>query len=426
MCLMIDLEAEGSRPRRALLVGRTEDKALSDHDTLRELSSLVKTAGLTVAGTIVLRRNEPSAKFGMGSGKAEEISLQAQELDADEIVFDFEISPTQQRNWDSLTGKTCLDRQEVIIRIFAARAITREAVLQVELARMEYSLPRLTHAHEYLSRQRGGAFGNKGSGETQLELDRRGVMNRIALVKKELKAVRKDRATMRKRRERVPVPSCAIVGYTNAGKSSLLNALTDAGVLSEDKLFATLDPTTKRYSLPNGRTILLTDTVGFIRNLPHTLVDAFHATLEEAAFADAVLIVLDASDPDIAVHEKTTKEVLSEVGAADRPVLTVLNKIDRLDDVSRQTLRALYPDAVSISAKTREGFQSLISRIDSLLGGDEGVYLLPHARQDLVAFAHREGSVSSIEYGDEFIRMHARSSGRLSAALAPFAEKGHV
>ncbi|MCD1654176.1 GTPase HflX [Treponema zuelzerae] len=423
---MIDLEAEGSRPRRALLVGRTEDKALSDHDALRELSSLVKTAGLTVAGTIVLRRNEPSAKFGMGSGKAEEISLQAQELDADEIVFDFEISPTQQRNWDSLTGKTCLDRQEVIIRIFAARAITREAVLQVELARMEYSLPRLTHAHEYLSRQRGGAFGNKGSGETQLELDRRGVMNRIALVKKELKAVRKDRATMRKRRERVPVPSCAIVGYTNAGKSSLLNALTDAGVLSEDKLFATLDPTTKRYSLPNGRTILLTDTVGFIRNLPHTLVDAFHATLEEAVFADAVLIVLDASDPDIAVHEKTTKEVLSEVGAADRPVLTVLNKIDRLDEMSRQTLRALYPDAVSISAKTREGFQSLISRIDSLLGGDEGVYLLPHARQDLVAFAHREGSVSSIEYGDEFIRMHARSSGRLSAALAPFAEKGHA
>ncbi len=426
MCLMINLEAEGSRPRRALLVGRTEDKALSDHDALRELSSLVKTAGLTVAGTIVLRRNEPSAKFGMGSGKAEEISLQAQELDADEIVFDFEISPTQQRNWDSLTGKTCLDRQEVIIRIFAARAITREAVLQVELARMEYSLPRLTHAHEYLSRQRGGAFGNKGSGETQLELDRRGVMNRIALVKKELKAVRKDRATMRKRRERVPVPSCAIVGYTNAGKSSLLNALTDAGVLSEDKLFATLDPTTKRYSLPNGRTILLTDTVGFIRNLPHTLVDAFHATLEEAAFADAVLIVLDASDPDIAVHEKTTKEVLSEVGAADRPVLTVLNKIDRLDEMSRQTLRALYPDAVSISAKKREGFQSLISRIDSLLGGDEGVYLLPHARQDLVAFAHREGSVSSIEYGDEFIRMHARSSGRLSAALAPFAEKGHA
>jgi len=423
---MIDLEAEGSRPRRALLVGRTEDKALSDHDALRELSSLVKTAGLTVAGTIVLRRNEPSAKFGMGSGKAEEISLQAQELDADEIVFDFEISPTQQRNWDSLTGKTCLDRQEVIIRIFAARAITREAVLQVELARMEYSLPRLTHAHEYLSRQRGGAFGNKGSGETQLELDRRGVMNRIALVKKELKAVRKDRATMRKRRERVPVPSCAIVGYTNAGKSSLLNALTDAGVLSEDKLFATLDPTTKRYSLPNGRTILLTDTVGFIRNLPHTLVDAFHATLEEAAFADAVLIVLDASDPDIAVHEKTTKEVLSEVGAADRPMLTVLNKIDRLDGVSRQTLRALYPDAVSISAKTREGFQSLISRIDFLLGGDEGVYLLPLVRQDLVAFAHREGSVSSIEYGDEFIRMHARSSGRLSAALAPFAEKGHV
>jgi len=417
---MIDLEGESNKPILALLVGKTDDKAMTDADCVRELSSLAETAGLTVAGTVVLRRFEPAPKFGMGTGKAAEIAALAKELEAEQIVFDFEISPTQQRNWDELSGITCLDRQELIIRIFAGRARTREAVLQVELARLEYSLPRLAHTYTALSRQRGGRYGTKGSGETQLELDRRTVLDRISLIKKDLVVVRRDRATQRKRRERVPVPSCAIVGYTNVGKSSLLNALTGAGVLSEDKLFATLDPTTRRFNLPTGRPILLTDTVGFIRNLPHGLIDAFHATLEEAAFADAILLVLDASDPEIAMQLNTTREVLGEVGAGDRPVMLVLNKMDLVDDFTRARLVSDYSDAVPISAQTKEGFEEFVKRIDILLSGDERRYLLPPSRSDLVAFAHREGSVLEVRYLDDAIELRARTSGKLAVALEEF------
>ena len=417
---MIDLEGESNKPILALLVGKTDDKAMTDADCVRELSSLAETAGLTVAGTVVLRRFEPAPKFGMGTGKAAEIAALAKELEAEQIVFDFEISPTQQRNWDELSGITCLDRQELIIRIFAGRARTREAVLQVELARLEYSLPRLAHTYTALSRQRGGRYGTKGSGETQLELDRRTVLDRISLIKKDLVVVRRDRATQRKQRERVPVPSCAIVGYTNVGKSSLLNALTGAGVLSEDKLFATLDPTTRRFNLPTGRPILLTDTVGFIRNLPHGLIDAFHATLEEAAFADAILLVLDASDPEIAMQLNTTREVLGEVGAGDRPVMLVLNKMDLVDDFTRARLVSEYSDAVPISAQTKEGFEEFVKRIDILLSGDERRYLLPPSRSDLVAFAHREGSVLEVRYLDDAIELRARTSGKLAVALEEF------
>lgn len=417
---MIDLEGESNKPILALLVGKTDDKSQTDADCVRELASLADTAGLTVAGSVVLRRFEPAPKFGMGTGKAAEIAALAKELEAEQIVFDFEISPTQQRNWDELSGITCLDRQELIIRIFAGRARTREAVLQVELARLEYSLPRLAHTYAALSRQRGGRYGTKGSGETQLELDRRTVMDRILLIKKDLVVVRRDRATQRKRRERVPVPSCAIVGYTNVGKSSLLNALTGAGVLSEDKLFATLDPTTRRFNLPTGRPILLTDTVGFIRNLPHGLIDAFHATLEEASFADAILLVLDASDPELAMQLNTTREVLGEVGAGDRPVMLVLNKIDMVEDIARAGLVSLYPDAVMVSARTKEGFEAFVNRIDVLLSGDERHYFLPPSRSDLVAFAHREGSVIEVRYLDDAIELRARTSGKLAVALEEF------
>lgn len=421
---MIDVEKESTKPEYAILVGRTDDRLLSDEDVVRELASLAETAGLTVAGSLVLRRNEPAPKFGMGSGKASEIAAFAREHDAEQIVFDFEISPTQQRNWEEMTKVTCLDRQEIIIRIFGNRAITREAVLQVELAKLEYSLPRLAHTYEALSRQRGGRYGTKGSGETQLELDKRAIMTKIAMIKKELQVVRTDRATRRKRRDSIPMPSCAIVGYTNVGKSSLLNALTGAGVLSEDKLFATLDPTTRRFNLPTGRTILLTDTVGFIKNLPHSLVDAFHATLEEAALANAVLIVLDAADPEIAVQLRTTNEVLAEVEVSEQPAILILNKIDRLDEFSRARLRAEYPEAVMISARTQEGFDEFIKRMDALLSGDEHRYRLPASRSDLVAFAHREGSVIDITYEDDAIVLTARTSGRLAAVLGEFETHG--
>jgi GTP-binding protein HflX len=426
---MIDIEKEEARLPVAVLVGKTEDRQLSDEDTVRELSGLSSTAGFDIAGSIVLRRNEPAPKYGMGAGKAEEIAAFAKTVrpeGADFIIFDFEISSTQQRNWEKLTNMTCIDRQELIIRIFAGRAMTREAVLQVELARLEYSLPRLSHAHDELSRQRGGRFGTKGSGETQLELDRRKVMATIANIKKEIDVVRSDRATRRKRRDKISVPCCAIVGYTNVGKSTLLNSMTGAGVLSEDKLFATLDPTTRRFSLPSGRAILLTDTVGFIRNLPHSLVDAFHATLEEASFADVIMLVLDASDPEIAMELATTRQVLGEVGVTDQPMLLVLNKIDRVDEFTRERLLGEYPDAVPISAKTKEGFVPFTLRLEAMLAGDEHRYRLPSARSDLVAFAHREGSVISVEYvGDEVVLV-ARTGGRLASALAEFEDTGNA
>ncbi len=419
---MIDVEKENTKPVYAIIVGRSEDRNLSDKDAVHEMSSLAETAGLVVAGTVVMRRFEPAPKFGMGSGKAEEIAALAREKEAEQIVFDFEITPTQQRNWEELTNITCVDRQEIIIRIFGNRAVTREAVLQVELARLEFSLPRLAHTYEALSRQRGGRQGNKGAGETQLELDKRAILARIAQMKRDIAVVRSERATRRKRREKIPLPSCAIIGYTNVGKSSLLNALTNAGVLSEDKLFATLDPTTRRYNLPTGRTILLTDTVGFIKNLPHSLVDAFHATLEEASFADAILIILDASDPEIAVQLKTTKEVIAEVGASEQPSILVLNKIDRLDEFSRGLLRTSYPEAVMISARTKEGFEPLIAQLDALLSGEEHRYRLPASRGDLIAFAHREGSVIEVTYEDDAVILRARTSGRLAASLLDFEE----
>lgn len=419
--IMIEIEKERVRPVPVALVGRCDNRAVPDSDVLKELASLCETAGFEVVTTMVLRRYEPSPRFGMGAGKAEEIIALAKETGAELIVFDFEITPTQQRNWEKSSDLTCLDRQEVIIRIFANRAMTREASLQVELARLEYSLPRLAHTYDALSRQRGGRYGTKGAGETQLELDRRSVSNHIAQIKKEIVTVRKERASRRKRRERIPVPSCAIVGYTNVGKSSLLNALTGAGVLSEDKLFATLDPTTRRYTLPTGRTVLMTDTVGFIRNLPHSLVDAFHATLEEAAFADAVIILLDASDPELQVQYETTKQVLAEVEASDRPFLLVLNKWDRLDEFSRSRLKGEFPDAVYMSVKERTGFDLFADRVDALLAGEEGVYRLPSDRGDLLAWAYREGSVSDVRYENDWIVLSVRSSGRLASALSPFA-----
>ena len=328
---MVEVQQEEEKKARALLIGAPQKVkgSISRQDAKpEELEGLVKTLGMETAGIVVLTRIEPTPAYGIGTGKAKEIAAKAKELFADCIIFDWEIDPTKQRNWEKLCSIPVFDRNEVILRIFAARAQTKEAVLQVELARLTYSLPRLSHMYGDLARQRGGSYGSKGSGETQLELDHRQTEDKIVQIKKELEQVTQTRRTQRKQRERNSFRNCALVGYTNAGKSSLLNALTGADVFVENKLFATLDPTTRKFSLGEGSTILLTDTVGFISNLPHTLINAFRSTLEEASFADLLLLVVDASDPECRKQYEQVIKVLGEIGADKIPRLVLLNKWD--------------------------------------------------------------------------------------------------
>ena len=318
---MIEIEEENNKVPRALLVGEPGND-------LQELKGLVLTLGMDVVQRLTLNRLEVHPAYGMGTGKAQEISDLAKQIEVDCIIFDFNLEPRKQRNWEELSGLSCFDRQEVIIRIFAQRAQTKEAQLQVELARLQYSLPRLAHMRNDFARQRGGAFGAKGSGETQLELDQRQVREKIAAIKHELAEVELNRQTQRKQRGKAP--SCALVGYTNAGKSSLLNALTGSEAFVENKLFATLDPLTRKMPLNDSAGVLITDTVGFISNLPHHLIDAFKSTLDEAAAADLLLLVLDASDPNAEFQYKTVCSVLEDIGADKNPRLILLNKIDKI------------------------------------------------------------------------------------------------
>lgn len=421
---MADFISAQKPTTRALLVGvQTPDmKPGEGAELLTELIELVENLGIVITrSTLVSLRDRQQPKFLIGSGKAAELIALAKADGADVIVLDEELSPAQQRNWEEESGLAVIDRQEVILEIFADRAQTREAVLQVALARMEYSLPRLTRAWSHLSRQRGkGAMG--GEGETQLEQDRRLVRNRIAHLKKELASVISQRATQRRKRQRTPVPGAAIVGYTNSGKSTLLNKLTGAQVLAADKLFATLDPTTRQLALPDGRTLLLTDTVGFIRRLPHRLVEAFKATLEEVVVADFLIHLLDAANPNVDEHHATTLAVLGELGAADRPTLTVFNKIDLLDAQTLARLRAQHPDALFISVHTGAGLDVLLRHCEGLATDDtEAAELfIPHSRYDLVAKLHSVGHVKKQESLDDGVRVTGRFRRKFAALYAPF------
>ena len=392
----------------------------SASDSLEELARLAETADMEVVGAVSQKLPRPEPRTYVGKGKVQEIADLRESLGYDTVIADEELSPNQQRGLEEALGVKVLDRTALILDIFAQRAQTREGRLQVEVALLEYRLPRMTRMWTHLSRQTGGSgsgggggaagtgggVGLRGPGETQIEVDRRRARDRITLLKEELQHVHTQREIYRERRRGNEVPVVAIVGYTNAGKSTLLNALTDAGALAEDKLFATLDPTTRRVLLPNGRSVLLTDTVGFINNLPTTLVASFRSTLEEINEANVVLHVLDITHPNAAEQAQTTQQVLAELGAADRPMLTVLNKIDLLDDAAVPADLArdlnLPPDYVPVSAQQGVGLETLLDRIAQLLEQDlvDVSVTVPYARNDLVELFHREGQVASVEYGE--------------------------
>lgn len=410
---MIDIEEEQNRRPRALLIGEPGND-------LQELKGLVDTLGMDIIQRLTLNRLEMHPAYGMGTGKAQEICDLAHEIDVDCIIFDFNLEPRKQRNWEELTHLSCFDRQEVIIRIFAQRAKTKEATLQVELARLQYSLPRLAHMNNNFSRQRGGAFGAKGSGETQLELDQRQVREKIAATKKELAEIELNRQTQRKQREKSP--TCALVGYTNAGKSSLLNALTGSETFVENKLFATLDPLTRKLPLNDSAGALITDTVGFISNLPHHLIDAFKSTLEEAVSSDLLIIVLDSSDPNSEFQYDTVCSVLEDIGATANQRMILLNKVDRAeeDNSTLTKLKIRFPEALCVSAREQIGFDELKAKIFEILYGEIKNYIFPISQTLLVNELRKTGCIQTEEWLDDGIHITARTSGRLSALSSKY------
>lgn len=375
---------------------------------LTELAELVDTLGIEVVRQEAVHVRDINKRYLTGKGKAHELMELAREEGCDCLVFNNELLPSQQRAWEEESKLCVIDRHEVILDIFNERAQTKEARIQVELARLEYSLPRLTRMWAHLDRQRGAAGGGKGGGgaargegEKQIEVDRRLAHQRIDRLKRELAEVRQQRETQRKERQRTPVPHAAIVGYTNAGKSSLLNCLTGSEVFAADMLFATLDPTTRRVELPDGQTLLMTDTVGFVRSLPHGLVEAFKATLEEALHADFLVHVMDGSSPDVVAHHATTIQVMKELGAADKPMITVLNKVDLVTDADRlRELRKDFPEALLVSVKEGTGVEDLIDKLrEMLLDRVTRVSMrLPLNEMGLLALIHREGKVLREQY----------------------------
>ena len=421
---MFEIKDKPKMVERALLVSayiKAEEKPEAS-SLLEELGELVDTLGIPVVDRMLIHHRENNAKLLLGSGKAEEIAVLVKEKKIDVIIFDNELTPGQQRNWEKVTGVLVIDRQEVILDIFGKRAQSREARLQVDLARMEYSLPRLVRAWSHLGGQ-GGGIGGKGEGESQLEQDKRKIRGQIERLKRDLKAIKLERATQRKKRKRAPVPNAAIVGYTNAGKSSLLRKLTGADVLIEDKLFATLDTTTRKIALPNKQPLLLTDTVGFVRKLPHRLIEAFNATLEEAVLADFLIHLLDASQPEVMKFYETTRKVLSDLGADEKRILVVFNKIDKLTDPSViPSLRHRFPDSLFISIKTGEGIDALIQRIGNFVEDDVTIMdvRIPQSRSDLIARLHRDAVVLSTNYAGNDVLLSVRVSRRTAQNYAEF------
>lgn len=429
---MFEVRDKPEMVERALLIRiysdkREEDEAIS---LLDELGELVTTLGIGVVESCLVHTRALHKKFLCGTGKAQELVDLAKAHECDCIVFDNMFLPSQQRNWEELANLCVIDREEVILDIFSQRAHTREARLQVDLARMQYSLPRLARMWGHLDREGGGAGGGKGGGgaargmgEQQIEVDRRLARTRIDQCKRELAEVRKQRGTRRKEREKQGIPCAAIAGYTNAGKSTLLNRLSGSEVMAKDMLFATLDTTTRSIELPDGQPLLLTDTVGFVRNLPHRLVEAFKATLEESVLADFIIHVLDASSPEVEKFHQTTVGVLEELGAGDKPVITVLNKVDVLNDpVKLAGLEVSFPNTVSVSALTGEGMDELLVRCSQMLADrvSTQTYRIPQSRGDLSGLLHRDAKVLETEYDGNDVIMKAVVPASIAGKLSEY------
>ena len=378
--------------------GLTEEMVAEELD---ELARLVDSAGADVVGRVVQRRNAPDAATFVGRGKAEEIAALSQSLDADTVVFDDDLSPAQHRNLEKLFGRTAIDRTAVILDIFAQNARSPEGKAQVELALLRYRLPRLRGRGSALSQQAGG-IGTRGPGETQLEVDRRRLVRRMHKLEDDLREVERTRTLQRRSRARGRQRELALVGYTNAGKSTLLNRLTDAGVPAENRLFVTLDPRTRQLSLPGGETVLVTDTVGFVRKLPHELIEAFRSTLDSVRLADLIVHVVDATAVDAPGQMAAVREVLTEIGASDVPDLIVVNKADAAPEEAKELANA-NEGAVIISARTGEGVDELLRVFgDRFRGSDRVVQLVvPWARGDVLAAIHREGEVVGQSDGEE-------------------------
>ena len=397
--------------------------AAAVHESLEELTELAITAGATVVGTGLQKLQTPVAATFIGPGKAREFADKCREENIDTVIFDDELSPAQSRNLEKIFGGKVLDRTALILDIFAQRARTREGKLQIELAQLQHLLPRLTRFWGHLSRQKGGIGMRGGEGESQLESDRRKTKERIEKIEDELDIVRRQRQTQRQGRLRNLWPLASIVGYTNAGKSTLLNTLTGATVLAEDRLFATLDPTTRRLRLPGNQNVLLSDTVGFIRKLPHGLVEAFKATLEEVVQADLLLHVVDLSHEQAEEQILAVNRVLEEIGAAGKPTIMVFNKIDRFSERSvLNRWHELFPNSVAISAKTQEGLPALLGELGSQIRPlREFVELsVPHNQSAVMARLHAVAQVVEKDYEGETARFKARIPPHLHAEFAPF------
>ncbi len=422
-----EVEYRQVRLENVVLIGvYTPSESLEDaENSLRELAALAETAGAVVLDGVLQRRPHPDPATYLGRGKVQELADIVAAPGADTVVADTELSPSQRRALEDAVKVKVIDRTAVILDIFSQHAKSREGKAQVELAQLEYLLPRLRGWGESMSRQAGGqaaggqGMGSRGPGETKIELDRRRIHSRMAKLRKQIKGFTPARQAKRANRDRFQVPAVAIAGYTNAGKSSLLNRITRAGVLVENTLFATLDPTVRRSRTPDGRLFTIADTVGFVRNLPHQLVEAFRSTLEEVAGSDLVLHVVDGSHPDPASQIATVRDVLGEAGARDVPELVVFTKSDLVDDDRRILLRGLEPDSVFVSARTGEGVEELLEEIGRRLPlpDVELDVLIPYDRGDLVGLAHDRGRVLETSYEDGGTRMRVQASEAVAHQL---------